>query len=165
MANGTLALGLNNALLNAATNITVSGAITTGTGGTLAKNGAGTVTLSGAGNNFTGATAVNAGTLAFTVADALGTSAGGTTVTSATLSLVGAAGLTVTGETLTLSTATLAANAQPNIWTGNITLLGTSSVSVAAASTLTLSGVIDGGGSLAQVDRATSSPPDPTARN
>ena len=67
---GSVGLGGGTRILNTASNLTISGAVTNGS---LTKSGAGTLTLSGS-NSYSGGTNINAGTLALNNANALGTS-------------------------------------------------------------------------------------------
>ncbi len=143
----TVYTGNNNLSTTFAGNITNSG------GGALSivKQGTGTMTLSGA-NSYTGNTTVTAGMLVAANNTALGSSAAGTTVLgNSTLGLTG--GITVTGEQLNLTAitspnvASLANLAGSNIWTGNISMVGTTAndavkYDAAGGSTLTISGVI-----------------------
>ena len=124
-ATGDSITGAFNLTLGGAGNITVSKAITTGTG-TLSKDGAGTVILLGA-DTYTGATTVSTGVLNIQNNTALGTNAAGTSVTSgAALQMQN--NITVTGEALTLNgtgvgvTGALRNISGNNNFNGNITL-------------------------------------------
>ncbi|MBI1207738.1 MAG: DUF4347 domain-containing protein [Azospirillum sp.] len=123
-----------------------SGAITGA--GSLTKTGTGTLTLSGS-STYTGTTTVSAGTLTVADSNALGTTAGATTVASgATLALSG--GITV-AEALTLNGTGILRNASgDNEITGGISITDDSlgkTITAAAGTTLTISGVISGTGS------------------
>jgi fibronectin-binding autotransporter adhesin len=73
--------------VDGASALTISGAITDGTGiSSITKTGAGTLTLSGA-NTYTGVTNVNAGTLAAGAANSFSSSSAHTIASGATLSL------------------------------------------------------------------------------
>jgi fibronectin-binding autotransporter adhesin len=132
---------------NAPADLTVSAAITSGSGGALIKAGTGTLVLSGA-NAYTGLTTVSAGVLNLQNALALGTTAAGTTVTSgAALQLQG--GFTITGEALTLNGTGLTATgallnlSDANTW-ANAIVLGSATQIQSDAGTLTLSGALTG---------------------
>ncbi|MEI6558828.1 MAG: DUF4347 domain-containing protein [Rhodospirillaceae bacterium] len=125
------------------------GTVAAGAGGAITKTGAGTLTLSGA-NTYSGATTLSAGILVAANATALGDTAGGTTVNSgATLQFSG--GVTI-AENIVLDTASGTAVLESII--GNNTLSGTIThasqgavaVSAAVGTTLTISGMIAGGG-------------------
>jgi len=99
----------------AVTDLTISGIISGGTGGSVTKNGLGTLLLSGL-NTYPGATSITAGTLklgissALTAGGPLGTGAGGTTVSSG--AVLDANGYSLTGtytEAITLNGTGLAA--------------------------------------------------------
>jgi len=138
-------LGANNTwtVTDAATTLTVSGAVSE-TGGvrTLGKAGSGTLVLSGA-NTYTGATSVTAGALNIQNAAALGTTAAGTSVSSgAALQIQG--GITVGAEALSLNgtgistTGALRNISGTNTYGGLVTLAAASRIN-SDAGTLTLS--------------------------
>ncbi|RFC45582.1 MAG: Autotransporter-associated beta strand repeat-containing protein, partial [Verrucomicrobia bacterium] len=138
-------LGANNTwtVTDAATTLTVSGAVSeTGGARTLAKAGSGTLVLSGA-NSYTGTTTVSAGALNIQNATALGTTAAGTTVSSgAALQIQG--GITVGAESLSLNgtgvstTGALRNISGNNTYGGLVTLAATTRIN-SDAGTLTLS--------------------------
>ncbi|NBQ12962.1 MAG: hypothetical protein EBU29_13185 [Gammaproteobacteria bacterium] len=82
VASGAAITGTFNLTFGGAGNITVSDAITTGTG-TLTKDGTGTLTLAG-NNTYTGATTISTGIVAITHANALGKN--GETLSTTTVS-------------------------------------------------------------------------------
>lgn len=113
----------------------------------IAKTGAGVLKLGGS-NTYTGTTDIQAGTVAIDNASALGTTAGGTTIASgAELDLLSdlnlAEPLSLAGTGINGSPIGLGAG----IYTlsGNLTLTGDTTLSTAAATFLTVSGVIDDG--------------------
>ncbi|WP_157772396.1 autotransporter-associated beta strand repeat-containing protein [Lacunisphaera limnophila] len=118
--------------------------------GTLGKWGTGTTILSGAGaNTYTGATTVHEGILQIEKNTALGSTAAGTTVNAGgTLALNGtgltvAEGLTLTGTGSNAQGALFNATGA-NTWTGTVALAGDASIGTAAATTLTVAGVVSG---------------------
>ncbi|WP_396274878.1 beta strand repeat-containing protein, partial [Hyphomonas sp.] len=145
-------LGANNTwtVTDAATTLTVSGAVSE-TGGvrTLAKAGAGTLVLSGA-NSYGGLTTVSAGVLRAANNSALGT--GGVTLSASGAVLELANGVSITNTPLTFASATgartlrLQDGAVSATFGGNIVLTETtntdSDISVPGGGTLTLTGVI-----------------------
>lgn len=120
-----------------------SGAITGS--GAVAKTGAGTVVLSGA-NTYVGATTVSQGTLVAANDSALGSAGAGTTVASgASLGLQNNVSI---AESLTLNGGTLVNRADSNVYSGGISLGGSSTISNTAG-TLDVTGVISGANALA----------------
>jgi fibronectin-binding autotransporter adhesin len=133
----------------AANTLTISGA-STGTTGSLTKNGAGTLILSGA-NAYTGATKVAAGVLNIQNPTGLGTIAGGTTVSDgATLQLqnnitVGAEALTISGVGASGQNGALVNVSGTNNYGGLLTLAAASTISSNSGTfNLTNTGTITG---------------------
>ena len=141
---------------------TFSGSLqNSGSGAVLAltKTGTGAATLSGAGS-YSGVTTVNSGALVVQNASALGSTAAGTVVNgSATGSAQNArvdlsGGITVTGEAITITgvgnfSGALSSASGANEWAGPVTIApagaGITRLGALAASTLTVSGVVDSG--------------------
>jgi autotransporter-associated beta strand protein len=113
--------------------------------GGVTKTGSGRLQLTGP-NTYAGTTTVDDGTLALFNSSALGTADQGTVVNiGATLSL---AGVAVNGEPLTVARGTVESAAGSNSWAGNIELDNNGVFSTPQDTTLNLSGVISGTGSL-----------------
>jgi autotransporter-associated beta strand protein len=133
-----------------ATDLTVSGVISTSFG--VTKAGLGTMTLSGS-NTYTGATTINAGTLQIGAStSALGTVGGITSVASgAVLDLNGfnlsnAEPLTLYGAGLTASPAGALTNTGGNAsYSGPITLGSASTITATSSGTITCSGTLGTG--------------------
>lgn len=129
-----------------------------GSGG-LTKDGVGEIGLTSS-NNYAGATTVNDGFLIVDHSFALGTTAGGTAVNSGGV-LALRFGIAVGGEALTLtgtgqsSFGALSSSFGSNTWTGNITLSGNATVSVASGDYLNLSGGVSGGFGLTKTGTGT----------
>jgi autotransporter-associated beta strand protein len=132
---------------------TISGAITTGSGG-ITKSGSGTLTLSGT-NTYSGTTAIDAGVVSLQSPDGLGSSGAGTTVAGgAELQLNntavggGASVLTVAAEPLTINGSgafgqgALRSVSGPNVYAGVVTLGSSSLITANNGQSLTLSGGI-----------------------
>ena len=131
--------------------------------GGITKSGEGTLRLAGA-SSFSGNVAVNQGVVEVLHNSALGSAIGGTIVQNgATLRL---GGVNVANEHLYLNGAGYAPwfNAAPGAlevktadatWSGPVTLQSDSTIDVAENVTLTLSGMIDGPGSLTLLDLGT----------
>ncbi|HEY4374348.1 MAG TPA: autotransporter-associated beta strand repeat-containing protein, partial [Burkholderiales bacterium] len=128
--------------------IQVSGASTASgvinTAGALTKSGAGMLTVSNSGNTI-GSTTVSAGTLQVSSAGALGANASVVTIASTgTLDIIGGISL---GNAVALNGGKVSSSSGTNTASGAITLGAASTVDVGSGSNLTLSGVIDDGGS------------------
>ena len=138
----------------AGTQLTLSGVINdaASTFG-ITKTGAGILTLSNA-NTYDGVTAVNAGTLRVTANDALGSMTNGTSV-AAGAELDVQSTLYTTAEALTLDNgATLRTSTGTSSYAGNITLTTASAAIAVDGVRLTLSGVIDDGGSTFGINKS-----------
>jgi autotransporter-associated beta strand protein len=113
--------------------------------GGIIKTGGGRLHLSGA-NTYAGTTTVNDGTLALFNPSGLGSPGQGTVVNlGASLSVNG---VTVNGEPVTLAGGTFESAAGINSWAGNIQLNNNCLFTTAENTTLNLSAVISGNGSL-----------------
>jgi autotransporter-associated beta strand protein len=152
---GPVTLGGNRTVTTSASTLTLSGAI--GDGGSaynLTKAGAGALALAGA-NTFTGGVTLNAGILDINNATALGGATGVLTIAANGVTLNNtAAAITMT-------------NANPEAWNGNFTFTGTQSLGLigpitlggnrtitTSGNVLTLSGVINDGGSTYSLTKA-----------
>jgi len=141
---GTAAGELSVDVMNASATVTINSVIAANGGGSTAvtKNGSGALILAAA-NTYAGATTINAGRVEIRNNTALGTTGSGTTVvTGAELDLsgninIGAEALSLTGTGVSTAGAlqNLSGN---NTWGGTITLGGTTTISAAVGSTLTL---------------------------
>ena len=141
-AGGTITTGTGLTLTNTGTASTLNGVISGA--GSVTKLGTGTILLHVA-NNYTGVTNVNNGTLALDVDGALGTVAGNTIVNAGgTLDVRNT--IYATLEALSLNGGTLQTSTGTSEWTGTVDLAASSTVDVAAAAELTISGVISGAG-------------------
>ncbi|WP_156410316.1 autotransporter domain-containing protein [Bosea sp. Root381] len=143
---GQIALGGQTLTLAGNSSGSFEGTVT-GIGGGLTKTGTGTFTLSGA-SDYTGTTTVSAGTLVAASSGALGGSAGGTTVSSGAalqlnngvtiadaISLAGVGSSNMGALQVAAGSATVA---------GDVTLTAATSIGLANASTLTISGTLGG---------------------
>ena len=130
--------------------LTLSGQIA-GTGN-LSKTGDGILVMAGA-NTYAGTTTVDSGVLLIQNLQALGSTSGQTVVSSnGTLRLqdditIGGEPLTLNGSGASGSTGALHSSSGANTWTGDVTLATSSTVGVDNG-TRSLSGVVDGPGSL-----------------
>ena len=131
---------------SAPTDLLISAVVGDGSGpGGIQKTGPGSLKLT-ASNTYSGATTINGGTLNISNNSALGSTSQGTTVNSnASLSV---SGLSIAGETLSLAGGTFDSNTSSNFWSGNISLSGTSIITVATNAPLNLAGGISGPGGL-----------------
>ncbi|MCX6222965.1 MAG: autotransporter-associated beta strand repeat-containing protein [Bacteroidia bacterium] len=134
----------------AATDLTISGVMSlgTGTGWGITKAGLGTLVLSGT-NTYTGTTTVGAGIVDIQNSSALGTTAGVTTVSANASVQVDGTGLSI-AEPITLNNSSgissggaLRNLANSNTWSGAITLTTAGRVN-SDAGTLTLTGGVTG---------------------
>ncbi|HET6246535.1 MAG TPA: autotransporter-associated beta strand repeat-containing protein [Tepidisphaeraceae bacterium] len=125
----------------AGTAVTLSGLLSSGTGGGLTKTGAGTLLVTNASNTYSGTTTVSGGTLTFPGAGTLSTSSaislGNGTInilnngsgSSATISLGNAVSL-VTGTTSTLNVGNNGTNTGNTVAFGALTNAGTSGATI-----------------------------------
>lgn len=138
---GGLNLQANTLTISGTSGSSVFSGLITGLGGSLVLNGNAALTISGS-NSFSGGAALNAGTLLLGNNTALGS--GTITLTGGTLSSSGTGALSVS-NTLLLSNAFTLGNATNN---GSLAFSGSahlaSNVSLSAASTVNLGGVIAG---------------------
>ncbi|RUT98515.1 autotransporter outer membrane beta-barrel domain-containing protein, partial [Mesorhizobium sp. USDA-HM6] len=129
---------------NAASNLTFSGQVASPDGANFIKDGAGTLTLSGNNNSYTGNTTVNGGTLAITTLanGGVNSSIGASSSASSSLVLQNGGKLDYLGATATSNR--------------GFTLASAGGIGVSnAATTLTLSGVAAGPGSLTKTGPGT----------
>ncbi len=145
---GAVTLGATPTITTTANTLTVGGSIGGAFG--ITKNGTGTLALAGAASTYTGNTTLNAGTLALNSARALGNSG-----TAGTLVINGGAIDNTSGGAITLtsnnaqnwnSDFTFTGSNALNLGTGAVTMNATRNITV-SASTLTVGGAIDSGGS------------------
>ena len=121
--------------------------------GNLTKIGSANSTFSGI-NTYTGTTTVSgSGILAISTAQGLGSTDGGTIVSSTGRLLIN--GLSVGAEAITLNGGSLEVTSGTTSLSGPVTLGANSSVRVDSGAQLTLSGLVDGTGSLTKSPGAT----------
>jgi fibronectin-binding autotransporter adhesin len=139
------------------TTATISGALTSVTGGTaggITKTGLGTLALSSTGNTYAGTTAINTGTLAVGATNGLSPNSVvqiGTTTTAATLDASAfsatAPGLTVLGDSAALTQTLVIGAGQILTLTGNVTI-------GSASAALTQTNLATSGGGTLRVNNA-----------